>query len=202
VGENLGTVPPYVNPALARHNIKGMYVMQYELAPRRKLPAVPSNCVASLNTHDTPLFAGFWQGLDIEDLRELGLVSPESANQRHEIREAQKKALVSSLRAGACLKNSTMSARAVFQASLDFLSSSSAHFVQVNLEDLWLEAAPQNVPGTGHERPNWRRKAVYTFEQFSKMPGVLKALGKVNKYRHRNGSIRIKKRELISNEES
>ena len=95
-----------------------------------------------------------------------------------------------------------MSARAVFQASLDFLSSSSAHFVQVNLEDLWLEAAPQNVPGTGHERPNWRRKAVYTFEQFSKMPGVLKALGKVNKYRHRNGSIRIKKRELISNEQS
>ncbi|HWO40542.1 MAG TPA: 4-alpha-glucanotransferase, partial [Candidatus Eisenbacteria bacterium] len=33
VGENLGTVPAYVNAALAEHNIHGMYVGQFEIAP-------------------------------------------------------------------------------------------------------------------------------------------------------------------------
>ena len=32
------------------------------------------------------------------------------------------------------------------------------------------------MPGTSQERPNWRRKAKYTFEQFSRMPHVLEAL--------------------------
>ena len=34
-----------------------------------------------------------------------------------------------------------------------------AEFLLINLEDLWLEPAPQNVPGTWQERPNWQRKA-------------------------------------------
>src|SRR3990172_6909058 len=33
VGENLGTVPAYVNSAMARHNLHRMYVLQYELDP-------------------------------------------------------------------------------------------------------------------------------------------------------------------------
>jgi 4-alpha-glucanotransferase len=35
----------------------------------------------------------------------------------------------------------------------------------INLEDLWLEAAPQNVPGTWMERPNWQRKARYSLAE-------------------------------------
>ncbi|MHC1725792.1 MAG: 4-alpha-glucanotransferase [Syntrophobacteraceae bacterium] len=31
VGENLGTVPRYVNEGMSRHNIHKMYVVQYEL---------------------------------------------------------------------------------------------------------------------------------------------------------------------------
>jgi 4-alpha-glucanotransferase len=32
------------------------------------------------------------------------------------------------------------------------------------MEDLWLEVAPQNVPGTWQERPNWQRKARYSIK--------------------------------------
>ena len=35
----------------------------------------------------------------------------------------------------------------------------------INLEDLWLEAAPQNVPGTWLERHNWQRKARYSLAE-------------------------------------
>ena len=46
----------------------------------------------------------------------------------------------------------------------------------VNLEDLWLEPRPQNVPGTGPEQPNWRRKARYGLEALRSLPGVTAAL--------------------------
>ncbi|MFC1938945.1 4-alpha-glucanotransferase, partial [Chloroflexota bacterium] len=76
VGEDLGTVPLYVRQAMKKKGLHRMYVMHYELASdqRRRLPPVSSDSVASLNTHDMPPFAGFWQGLDIEERRQLGLL--------------------------------------------------------------------------------------------------------------------------------
>ena len=197
VGENLGTVPPYVNPALALHNIKGMYVMQYELSPRRKLRPIPRDCVASLNTHDTPAFAGFWQGLDIEDQRELGLVSQAGAESGHKTRKQQRRALSRFLAAQGWLKDSAGSPKSVLRASLEFLSSSESCFVLVNLEDLWLETQPQNVPGTGVERPNWRRKASYSLETFCRIRDVISPLMKVNKLRENNHDGQLSRRSQL-----
>jgi 4-alpha-glucanotransferase len=68
---------------------------------------------------------------------------------------------------------------------LEYLSASPAEAVLVNLEDLWLEDQPQNVPGTGLERPNWRRKARYALEEFSQLPEVVATLESVNSIRGR-----------------
>jgi 4-alpha-glucanotransferase len=46
----------------------------------------------------------------------------------------------------------------VLRAWLGCLAATEAAILLVNLEDLWLEELPQNVPGTYEERPNWRRK--------------------------------------------
>jgi 4-alpha-glucanotransferase len=48
---------------------------------------------------------------------------------------------------------------------LQLLAHSPAHITLVNLEDLWLEQEPQNVPGTSHEKPNWRRRMRYTLDE-------------------------------------
>ena len=53
----------------------------------------------------------------------------------------------------------------------------------VNLEDLWGETEPQNVPGTTDERPNWRRKARLGFEELSTDPEVLATLRRVDELR-------------------
>ena len=53
----------------------------------------------------------------------------------------------------------------------------------VNLEDLWLEERPQNVPGTTDEYPNWRRPARYPFERFRQMPRVTGTLKRVDELR-------------------
>jgi 4-alpha-glucanotransferase len=44
-------------------------------------------------------------------------------------------------------------------ACLAHLAGTDVRAVLVNLEDLWGETQPQNVPGTGDEEPNWRRRA-------------------------------------------
>jgi len=55
--------------------------------------------------------------------------------------------------------------RRIVEACLRWLRASRAELVLVNLEDLWEEQNPQNVPGTSTERPNWRRKARLSIEE-------------------------------------
>ncbi len=47
---------------------------------------------------------------------------------------------------------------------LEALGRSDAPVVLANVEDLWGEIRPHNVPGTGQERPNWRRRAARPLE--------------------------------------
>jgi len=56
--------------------------------------------------------------------------------------------------------------------------------VLVNLEDLWQETEPQNVPGTREDqRPNWRRKARLSFEEMTRRPEVAAILERIDQLR-------------------
>lgn len=125
------------------------------------LSAAPTEAVANLNTHDTAAFMGFWQGDDIDDHVALGLCDERQAGHERHYRVPQKHALIEYLGAQGHPSNDT-SATAVLAAWLNFLAGQEAEFLLINLEDLWLERAPQNVPGSWQERPNWQRKARYT----------------------------------------
>lgn len=164
VGEDLGTVPRGVRSAMGRHNLYRMYVLPFEMAGRGSalLRPVPAGSLACLNTHDMPPFAAFWEGLGprrrqelLAFLAERGLAIPA----RGTIKEA-------------------------LSGCLAFLAASCSRLVMVNIEDLWLEKEPQNVPGTSSaERPNWRRKARYAFEEFAAQNGLLSCLQKINTLR-------------------
>ena len=68
VGEDLGTVPPAVRPALSRHGLLRTHVIECELSPSRaSMPVVQSDSLATLNTHDLPTFSAFVRGGDIAD---------------------------------------------------------------------------------------------------------------------------------------
>lgn len=189
VGENLGTVPSYVNASMVRHGMHGMYVLQYEVTPdgKRPLRAVAPLAMASLNTHDMPPFASFWRGQDIAERRGMGLLDAEGEREELAIRRALKEALVGYLNRNGGSGASVEDPAAVLRACLGFLGASRARVVLVNLEDLWLESAPQNVPGTGGERLNWRRKTRYGFEDLSLRPGVLETLREVERRRRKKG---------------
>jgi len=188
VGEDLGTVPSYVRPAMRKHSIYRMYVAYYELASdtQRGLPSVPSKSVASLNTHDMPPFAAFWQGLDIEERRMIGFLDKASAKKERNRSQRLKKALIASLRDRGWLPEAANGTAAVLKGCLSFLAASQARMLLVNLEDLWFETQPHNIPSTGKEDyPNWQRRAQYAFEQFCQLPQVAGTLQKVNKLRKR-----------------
>ena len=183
-GEDLGTVPPYVRPAMKKHGLHRMYVVHYELASdQRRLPPVPSNAVASLNTHDMPPFAALWQGRDIEERGRLGLLDGTATRTEKDRLLSVKEALVIFLRERGWLHGLEGDTQAVLRACLSFLAASRAQIVLASLEDLWLETQPQNVPTTRKEYPNWQHKARYTLEQFCRLPQVVDTLLAVNELR-------------------
>jgi len=189
VGENLGTVPFYVNEAMARRNIFGMHVGVFGVnaSSERALDNVAVNTVASLNTHDTTPFMGFWTGADIEDRFQLGLLTQAQAEQEQQFRAAQRDALVQFLQNRGLLSNGNGDPDAVLQGWLKFLAENEEAFLLINLEDLWLEPAPQNTPGTWQERPNWQRKARLSLEAIRQSDSILQLLQTISDIRRRVG---------------
>jgi 4-alpha-glucanotransferase len=120
VGEDLGTVPRYVRDAMRKHGLRRMFVVQYELKdedPPLRAPEAAS--VAMINTHDMPPFATFWS----------------------EAKESLRK------RVAKFVDAKSEQPLDVLEALLRWLAKSEAEVVLVNLEDLWLETEPVNVPG-------------------------------------------------------
>ena len=174
VGENLGTVAAGVNQALVKHDIRRMYVTQYEIMGNPAKPAlkpIPARSVASLNTHDMQPFQAFLKGLDIDDRLDLGLLDQKAARKELKQRAVMRRKLRS------------------FLDAIRFLAKSMADIVLINMEDLWQETLPQNVPATDQERPNWRRRMRPSIEQIRKMSSVAGVLADVFAHRSRSLSV-------------
>ena len=178
VGEDLGTVPGYVRQRMADHGLRRMYVSQFEYSGDRNPPynSPARQSVASVNTHDTAMFASFWTGRDIDDQVSLGLLDDDHADDARKRRMLLKQALLRHLRKLRLIGRGQPSADAVLRACLATLGASEAECVIVTLEDLWGETDPQNTPGTDQERPNWTRRARLSLEQIQADPGVVSAL--------------------------
>ncbi|MCB1020962.1 MAG: 4-alpha-glucanotransferase, partial [Acidobacteria bacterium] len=171
IGEDLGTVPKYVQKRMAEHAIDRMYVAQFSVRanPKAALEPSPANAVATVNTHDTPTWAAFWAGEDIDGQVEMGLLTEDEAALASEGREKAREAL-------AAYFETDEDGEAVLRAVVEDMGEGAARAVILTLEDLWGETAPQNTPGTGPERPNWRRKAQLSLEQMQASTDVVAML--------------------------
>lgn len=166
VGENLGMVPPEVDQTLAALRVRGMAVGQFHLThdPHHPIRPIPAGSVSSLNTHDTPTFAGWWQAEDLDTHEQLGWLSPDRAGRERQGRALQKRAIAGYASYGG-LTGEASDPERIAAGLYRALVESPAHLVLVNLEDLWGEARPHNVPGTWRELPNWLRRCALSLEQ-------------------------------------
>jgi 4-alpha-glucanotransferase len=158
-GEDLGTVPDHVRPTMTRHGMYRLHVGQWSFPNRvgQSPEPSPAEAVASLNTHDTATFAGWWRGKDIEDKRQLGLINDRQEHEERALREQQKVAILACAKPELAADSLTEVERAMVAMTTD-LAVGPAEVVLVALDDLVLDPIPHNVPGTVVERPNWQRR--------------------------------------------
>jgi 4-alpha-glucanotransferase len=183
VGEDLGTVPAFVPDIMRKHAIRRMYVVQYEIKPEGSEPAgaPPKESIASINTHDMPAFAGFWSGKDIDDRIEQELLDARGAERERATRGRMRESLTAFLKARGLLSKDGSDTMAILEALLRFLGGSDAEMVLVNLEDLWLEREPQNVPGVPDR--SWRQRFRVPLETARRDETMLRLLGALDRSR-------------------
>lgn len=176
VGENLGTVPPEIDSALAHHQIQGIYVAQFQGSGGSRVIPPTALEMAQVGTHDTPTFAGWIKGLDIDERVRHHLLKEEAAPEARKEREGGIRNLTEALGLDG-------EEPARFLAGLlAWLGRSQSPLVVPWLEDLWLEEEAVNVPGTrSSERPNWQRpmrrllEEVFSDSQVQRFAEVLQA---------------------------
>ena len=162
VGEDLGTVEPWVRDYLARRGLLGTSILWFELdrddptAVGKPLPAQRWRefCLSSVTTHDLPPTAGYLAGEHVRLRAELGLltrpVEEELADDR-----AEQSAWVDELRRAGLL-GERPGVHDTVLALYRYLGRTPSRLLCLSLADAVGEMRTQNQPGTTDEYPNWR----------------------------------------------
>ncbi len=185
VGEDLGTVPDEVREGMARHDVLGMYVAEFRTpgTPGGGVTPPWQRCVASVDTHDTPTFAGWVEARDVDQRIEIGGSDSVAADAARRERAEQVANLRLELQRRGLLEPGPADVAALHVALLRFLGDSDAALLLVALEDLWGETEPQNVPGTPVDRPNWVQRFPMDLDQLVTDRGVANVLEAVQQAR-------------------
>ena len=166
VGEDLGTVPDDVRPRMQRDRILRTWVFEFETTEECPLPEPPALSLAALATHDLPRFAAYLWGDDVSEREKLGVITAAEAALEQARRALWRDRLLHrlGLAEGPDVGETTAAA---LKGCLLHLARSPATIAVADLEDLWGEQERQNVPGTGPEAVNWRRRGQWTLEQLA-----------------------------------
>jgi len=184
IGEDLGTVPPYVRPAMHRYGLGRMHVLQYEMdsRPEGGIGRINNEMVASTSTHDMPTFKSYWEGTDIDLRIETALLDRETAKKEAETRRKVRERITGFLKKRRFIENKPDSAEGVFAGLSSYFARSRAPLVLIDLEDVWGETERQNLPGTV-DGTNWGRKARYTLEEIEGLSEVKEIVNALNYWR-------------------
>ena len=159
VGEDLGTVQPWIQDHLASRGVLGTSMLWFERGPDG-VPLPPGkwrrNCLAMVGTHDVPPVAAFFTGEQVELRSRLGLLTRPYRAERRDA-EAAVAACQDALAAEGLLGGGQRPSPAEFTvACYAYLARTPALLVGVSLPDAVGDRRPQNMPGTTDEYPNWR----------------------------------------------
>jgi len=158
VGEDLGTVEPWVRDYLTERGVLGTSVLWFErdanadpLAPERWREL----CLATVTTHDLPPTAGYLAGDHVELRNQLGLLTRPVAEELA-VDEAERDSWLNALRERHLLSNTDGDVERIVEALHRYVAHTPAKLVGVALTDAVGERRTQNQPGTTDEYPNWR----------------------------------------------
>jgi 4-alpha-glucanotransferase len=159
IGEDLGTVEPWIRDYLAEQGVLGTAMLWFERGGDGA-PLPPGkwrrNCLAMVGTHDVPPIAAFVTGEQVELRSRLGLLT-RSYQEESDESDAVVRAWQQALEAEGLLAPGSRPSPAEFTvACYAFLARTPALLIGVSLADAVGDRRPQNIPGTTDEYPNWR----------------------------------------------
>ena len=157
IGEDLGTVEPWVRGYLNDRGILGTSVLWFE-KEGSGWPLWPDHyrrsCLAAVTTHDLPPTLGYLEGVHTQLRNRLGLLV-EDLDQVLEADRVERERMVARLNEGGFIHNEEPSEEELVMGFHAYLAASPALLLAVSLVDAVGEKAPQNLPGTSDQYPNW-----------------------------------------------
>jgi 4-alpha-glucanotransferase len=161
VGEDLGTVEPWVRDYLRERGIFGTSILWFEAdddgGPR------PANrwreyCLSSVTTHDLPPTAGYLAGDHVRLRDRLGLLTRSFDDELAGDRAEQEAWLAELRRVGLLAGDADEPATVddVVLALHRYLGRTPSKLLALSLSDAVGDRRTQNQPGTTDEYPNWR----------------------------------------------
>ena len=157
IGEDLGTVEPWVRDYLTERGILGTSVLWFEQHATGE-PIAPEQlrhlALGTVTTHDLPPTAGYLAGEHVTLRSRLGLLT-EPVDVVRRAAEAERDRMLAALRHRGLLGDDP-SEREVVEALHRWVLLSPALLVGVSLADMVGERRAQNQPGTDREYPNWK----------------------------------------------
>ena len=159
VGEDLGTVQPWVRDYLKDRGVMGTSILWFERDWDGGGGLVPPEdyrelCLATVTTHDLPPTAGYLQGVHVDLRHRLGLLERSLEEETAE-EERSRDEVLADLRGRGLLREGAPVAEQV-EALHAFLTQTPAKLVGVSISDLAGDTRVINQPGTDEEYPNWR----------------------------------------------
>jgi 4-alpha-glucanotransferase len=163
VGEDLGTVEPWVRDYLRDRGLFGTSILWFELDrdsgddPPGPLHAERwrEYCLSSVTTHDLPPTAGYLAGEHVRLRDELGLLARPAAEELAADR-AEQQAWLAELRRVGLLGPDEPTVEQTVLALHRYLARTPSRLLALSLVDAVGDVRTQNQPGTTDEYPNWR----------------------------------------------
>ena len=158
IGEDLGTVEPWVRDHLASRGILGTSIMWFETGPdgRPKQPQQwREHAMSSVTSHDLPPTSSYLRGDHVELRDRLGLLT-ESVDEERENARRERETWLASLRQQGVLEADEDDPEQVTLAMHTLLTRTPSKVINATLTDAVGDPRTQNLPGTEDEYPNWR----------------------------------------------
>jgi 4-alpha-glucanotransferase len=159
VGEDLGTVEPWLRDALAARGVLGTQMLWFERGWAGE-PLAPQwwreNSMVTVSTHDLPPAAAFLSGSQVTDRAALGLLTRPEEEERAEADRTVSDWIGALAGEGLLPAGERPTPEAFTVALYAYLAKTPARLIAVNLAEAAGEVRSQNIPGTSDEYPNWR----------------------------------------------
>jgi 4-alpha-glucanotransferase len=162
VGEDLGTVEPWVRDYLRERGLFGTSILWFEFdrdgdGEPLRAERWREYCLSSVTTHDLPPTPGYLAGEHVRLRDQLGLLT-RSAEEELAADRTQQAAWLDELRRVGLLNANLDEAGVdqVVRALYRYLGRTRSRLLALSLADAVGDMRTQNQPGTTDEYPNWR----------------------------------------------